>query len=262
MTSTCPRWSLALPLVFVLFGASSCATQRDRAGAIVAAATAGHLQPVVACWEKEYESSGFEGEYIAIVDFEIGANEHFRNTKVTSLETKDKSTPTHDLTAFRECIEKALDEVELPTTTDADGPGYSAILGVAVQNYRIAFLGDQEGRRQQAGGRQANILIGPRADRCQGMYMYNPPRDSSALFTEISLVQAKPAPASDKDAQARDLQKIYDLQLELAARLEADLANGSLPAVNRKRLDDALDSARREISTIGARIGCGAKPEK
>jgi hypothetical protein len=252
------RWSLVIPLAFIAVGSSSCATPRDRAAAIVSAATAGHLRPVVACWEKEYESSGFEGEYIAIVDFEIGGDEHFRNAQVKSLENKDQSSPTRDLTAFRECIEKALNEVELPTKTDADGPGYSAIIGVAVHNYRIAFLGDQEGRRQEAGGRQANILIGPRADRCQGMYSYNPPRDSSTLFTEISLVQAKPAPAQDKDAQAREFQKIYDLQLELAARLEADLANGSLPAANRKRLVEALEKARGEITATGERIGCGA----
>src|SRR5690348_1156292 len=106
MSHSLPRWSLTLPLAFVMLSASSCATQRDRAGAIVAGATAGHLKPVVACWEKEYESAGFDGEYIAVVDFEIAANEHFRNAKVKSIEAKDQSTPTHDLTAFRECVEK------------------------------------------------------------------------------------------------------------------------------------------------------------
>lgn len=263
MSHAFATWSLIIPLAFIALGSTSCATPRDRAASIVSAATAGHLRPVVACWEKEYESSGFEGEYIAIVDFEIAWNEHIRDAHVKSLETKDGSSPTHDLTAFRECIEKALNEVELPTKTDADGPGYSAIIGVSVHNYRIAFLGDQEGRRQEAGGRQAHILIGPRADRCQGMYSYNPPRDTSTLFTEISLVQSKPASPQDKDAQARELQKIYDLQLELAARLEADLANRSLPAANRKRLVDALEKARAEITATGARIGCGAtRPEK
>jgi hypothetical protein len=215
MSHALPRWSLAVPLVFIAIGSTSCATPRDRAGAIVAAATAGHLSPVVACWEKEYETSGFQGEYIAIVDFEIGANEHFSNARVISLESVDKSAPTHDMTAFRECVEKALDQVE------------------------------------------------PRADRCQGMYMYNPPRDTSTLFTEISVVQSKPASAQDKDAQAREFQRMYDMQLELAARLEADLTNRTLPAVNRKRLQDALEQARGEIARTAERIGCGAKrPEK
>jgi hypothetical protein len=258
MSHALTRWSLAVPLAIVALGSSSCATPRDRAGAIVSAATSGHLRPVMACWEKEYESSGFQGEYIAIVDFEIGANEHFSNAKVTSLEPADKSSPTHDLTAFRECVEKALDEVELPTKNDPGGPGYSAFIGVSVHNYRISFHGDQEGHRQEAGGRQANILIGPRADRCQGMYTHNPPRDTSTLFTEISFVQSKPAPANDKDARARELQKVYDLQLELAARLEVDLTNRTLPAVNRQRLVDALDTARREIASTAERIGCGA----
>jgi hypothetical protein len=245
-------------LALVTSGLCSCATPRDRAAEIVAAATAGHMRPVVGCWEKEYETSGFRGEYIAIVDFEIGGNEHFRNAKVTSLEPVDKSSPTHDMTEFQACVEKALNEVALPKSNDADGPGYSTILGVSVHNYRIAFLGDQEGRRQEAGGRQAHILIGPRADRCQGLYAYNPPRDSSALFTEIALMQAKPASPQDKDAYARELQKMYDLQTELVARLETDLSNPAIPAANRKRLIDALDTARREITTTGERIGCGA----
>ena len=252
------RWSLAVPLAFIALGSPGCATPRDRAGAIVAAATSGHLRPVMACWEKEYENSGFEGEYIAIVDFDIGFNEHFSNAHVKSLEPADKSAPTHDLTAFRECVEKALDQVELPTENDAGGPGYSAFIGVAVHNYRISFHGDQEGHRQEAGGRQANILIGPRADRCQGMYTYKPPRDTSTLFTEISVVQSKPAPAQDKDARAREFQRMYDLQLELVARLEADLTNQTLPAVNRKRLVDALDTAKSEITKTAERIGCGA----
>lgn len=256
------RWSLAIPVAIIAASAAGCATPRDRAAAIIAASTSGHMGPVVACWEKEYETSGFDGEYIAIVDFEIGSDEHFRNSHVTSVETVDKSPPTHDLTPFRDCVEKALDQVELPTKNDAGGPGYSAFIGVAVHNYRIAFFGDQEGRRQQAGGRQANILIGPRADRCQGMYTYKPARDSSALFTEIAVMKDKPASTTDKDAVARELQKMYDLQLELVVRLEADLENSSLPAVNRKRLVDALDTAKREIATIGPRIGCPVRAEK
>jgi hypothetical protein len=258
MSHVFARWSLAIPLAIAVIGAPACATPRDRAASIISASTSGHLRPVVACWEKEYETSGFDGEYVAIVDFEIGFDEHFSNAHVTSLETVDKSPPSHDLTPFRECIEKALNEVELPTKNDAGGPGYSAFIGVAVRNYRIAFVGDQEGRRQEAGGRQANILIGPRADRCQGMYTYKPPRDSSTLFTEVALMKDKPASASDKDAVARELQKTFDLQLELSARLESDLENSSLPAANRKRLVDALDIAKREIASIGPRIGCAA----
>lgn len=255
-------WSLVIPVVFAALNMNGCATPRDRAAALIAASTAGHLRPVVACWEKEYESSGFEGQYIAVVDFEVGGDERFRNAKVTSLEPKDGSAKSHDLTPFRECVEKAFNEVQLPTSNDSGGPGYSTILGVAVTNYRIAFVGDQEGRRQEAGGRQANILIGPRADRCAGMYAYKPPRDSSTLFTEIGLLQSKPPPASDKDAQARNLQQTYDLQLELAARLEADLSNRSIPNANRKRLVDALEVAEREITSIGARIGCPARTDK
>ncbi len=240
----------------------SCATPRDRAAEITNAATPGHLRPVVACWEKEYEKSGFQGEYIAVVDFEISRSEHFRNAHVKSLEPREGTSSTRDLTALRECIEKALDEVELPSDNDAEGPGYSTLGGVAVKNYTIAFLGDQSGRSEEADGRQANVVIGPRADRCQGLYSHRPPRDSSALFTEIALTQSKVETLRDKDALARELQKTYDMQLELVARLEADLANRSLPPVNRKRLTDALDTARREIAAIGERIGCGASRSK
>jgi hypothetical protein len=262
MSRVFARWSLAIPVALLAIGVVGCATPRDRAAKIIAASTSGHLRPVVACWEKEYETSGFAGEYIAIVDFEIGFNERFSNAHVSSLETIDKSPPDHDLTAFRECIEKALDQVELPTENDAGGPGYSAFIGVAVRNYRIAFVGGQDGQRQQADGRQSHILIGPRADRCQGMYTYKPARDSSTLFTEIAVMKDKPASPSDKDAFARELQKTYDLQLELVARLEADLENSSLPPANRKRLVDALDTARREIASIGPRIGCSSRAAK
>lgn len=263
MIRTLSPQSFARLLAITTLGLCSCATPRDRAAEIVGAATAGHMKPVVACWEKEHETSGFQGEYIAVVDFEIGGNEHFRNASVKSLEPVDNGAPSRDLTEFRSCIEKALDEVELPTETDAGGPGYSAVFGVSVHNYRIAFVGDQAGRREEADGRQAHVLIGPRADRCQGLYTYNPPRDSSTLFTEIALMTSKPANPQDKDAVARELQRMYDLQLELAARLEADLANSSLPAVNRKRLVDALEAAKRETSATAERIGCGAvRPEK
>ncbi|MDI1448445.1 hypothetical protein [Polyangium sp. 6x1] len=250
-----PFAAVSVALVSGLFG---CASQKDLAAELVAAATPGHLRPVVACWENEYEASGFQGEYMATVELEISGSEVIESARVTALDPTGESRSESDTGPFRACLEKAFVGIELPSKADADGPGYSSIVGASVRNYKIAFLGDQDERRKTAGGRQAHVLIGPRADRCQGLYVYYPPRDTSALFTEIALgkSRAESARGKDRDQHARELQKTYDLQLELAVRLRADLADASLPPVHRKRLTEALDTARTEARTTGAAIGC------
>ena len=247
----------AVPLASVI-GLLGCASPQTLAAELVAAATPGHLRPVVACWEQEYEASGFQGEYMATIDLEISGSEVIRSARITALEPTGETRSERDSGPFRACVEKAFVGIELPSKADADGPGYSSIVGASVQNYKIAFLGDQDERRKRAGGRQAHVLIGPRADRCQGLYVYDPPRDTSMLFSEIGLgkSRAEATRGKDRDLHARELQKTYDLQLELAARLRADLADASIPPVNRKRLTEALDTARTEARATGAAIGC------
>ncbi|MRG92083.1 hypothetical protein [Polyangium spumosum] len=258
MSRVLARTSGAVVFAVIVAGLLGCTSSQKLAAELVAAATPGHLRPVVACWEQEYEASGFQGEYMATFDVEISASEVIRSARVTALEPTGESLSERDTGPFRACLEKAFIGIELPSKADADGPGYSSLVGASVQNYKIAFLGDQDERRKRAGGRQAHVLIGPRADRCQGLYVYHPPRDTSALFTEIALGKSRAAATrgKDLDLHARELQKTYDLQLELEARLRADLADRSLPPANRKRLTEALETARTEARSTGAAIGC------
>jgi hypothetical protein len=258
MSRVLARTVSAVATAAIAIGLFGCASPQTLAAEFVAAATPGHLRPVVACWEQEYEASGFQGEYMATFDLEISGAEIIRSARVTGLEATGETRSERDTGRFRECLEKSFVGIELPSKADADGPGYSSIVGASVRNYKIAFLGDQDERRKRAGGLQAHVLIGPRADRCQGLYVYDPPRDTSALFTEIGLgkSRADAARGKDRDQHARELQKTYDLQLELITRLRVDLADASLPPVNRKRLTDALDTARTEARATGAAIGC------
>jgi hypothetical protein len=242
--------------VLATLALAGCASRRDRVADLIAAATPAHVQPIVACWEKEYEEAGFRGEYIATVDFEISRAEQFGNAHVTSVEPRGEGASDRDLGPFRACLEGAFADVKLPVDADAGGPGFSTFVSISVRGYKIAFLGDGGERRKDAGARQTHVLLGPRADRCQGLYAYDPPRDTSSLFTEIALAKSRADNARDKDEIARELQKAYDMQIELAARLEADLGDASLPPANRKRLTDELETARAEARATGEVIGC------
>lgn len=249
----------SLVSIVLAFSSVGCASRRQLASELVAATTPGHMRPIVACWEREYEQSGFQGSYVAVVDFEISGSERLRNAKVTSLEPAEGSSTSRDLGPFRSCLEKAFDEIELPSKSDAEGPGFGTAFGVAVKGYRIAFLGD-DALMKRAEGLKANVLFGPRADRCRGLYIYGPPRDTSALFTEISVAKEKVEQArqkGDRDELARELQRTYDLHIELSARLWADLADQTLPPANRKRLTEALEAALEEKHATGEAIGCG-----
>jgi len=243
-------------LALLALSLAGCKSNRDRAAEFIAAATPGHVQPIVACWEKEYEAAGFRGEYIATLDFEVSRAEQLGNAHVLSIEPTGEGATGRDLGPFQACLEKAFSEVKLPLEGDAEGPGFSTFVAIKLRGYKIAFLGDGGATRTRVGGRQAHVLIGPRADRCQGLYAYDPPRDTSALFTEIALAKSRADNAKDRDEVARELQKAYDMQIELAARLESDLANTSLPPANRKRLTDELETARNEARDTGEVIGC------
>lgn len=252
-------------LLFLAFWGAGCASRRQLATQLSAAMTPGHLRPVVACWEAQYEQSGFQGSYVALVDLEISAFEHVRSAKVVSLEPTYESPSANDIGPFQACLERAFLDVTLPSDADAEGPGFGTAFGVSVKGYRIAFVGDEDEKKKIAEGMKANVLIGPRADRCQGLYIYGPPRDTSALFTELAVAKERAATAKQKgeqDERARALQKTYDLQIELAARLQADLADKSLPQKNRDKLRSELEMARREKRETGALIGCGAGEER
>lgn len=250
---------LAIAAIFLSLG--GCAGRKDVAARLVAAATQARMQPVVACWEKEFEATGFGAGLVATVDFEIDGDSQIRGARVTDLSPVSGEAPG-DLGPFRACIEGALDKIRLPTEPNADGPGFHVTFGAAVRGYRIEFLDASAEKRKRAEGRQAHVLIGPRADRCQGLYVYLPPRDASLLYGEISVGVSRAESARDREPGtfAREMQKTYDVHLELAQRLELDLAAPDLPEANKKRLRAALDNARKDAKRTGAVIGCAPFP--
>ena len=237
--------------------ASGCAGSRDLATKLANAAVPSHLPQVKACWEKELEAASFRGEYRATVDFVIeGGSSKIRDAKVTKLEPTD-ADPTRDPAPFRACIEEALAKSQLPESADANGPGFSASNDITVTGYVIAFTDASQKARAEEASRTGHVLIGPRADRCQGLYTYDPPRDEVDLYTAIDVAESSSAALkSDPDQYARALQKAFDLRLELRDRLRHQIATPDLPDANKKRLRSAIDETEARARSIGAAIGC------
>ena len=248
------RVSLVCALAALVCG---CAGGRDLATRLANAAVPSHLPHVLACWEKELEAASFRGEYRATVDFVVqGGTSKIGSAKVTKLEATD-ADPSRDPSAFRACIEEALNQSALPTEPDANGPGFGASSDISVTGYVIAFTDASQKARAEEAKRTGHVLIGPRADRCQGLYTYDPPRDEVDLFTAIDQADAGAAQMkADPDQYARLLQKAFDLRLELRDRLRGQIAAPDLPEANRKRLRAAIDDAEMKARAIGAAIGC------
>jgi len=244
-------------LVAVAAFASGCAGGRDMGARLANAAVPTHLPLVMACWEKEFEASGFHGEYKATVDFVVAKDtSQIRQAKVRKLDVSG-AEEARDASAFRACLEDALDRTVLPQTDDANGPGFATSADLTVKGYLIAFVDGSSKAREDAAERAEHVLLGPRADRCQGLYVYDPPRDEVDLYTaigqaETSATQAKAQP----DHYARALQKAYDLRLELRDRLQREVTTTDLPEANRKRLRSAIDETEAKARAIGAAIGC------
>lgn len=230
---------------------------------LAAAARPDTLPLVVACWEKEFEGSQFQGGYVATVDFTVEAKtSRIRDARVTDL-TAVEGQGTGDPARFRTCLEAALNGSALPTEDGKAGrPGFATASDVAVTGYRIAFVDASSKSRTQANARQANVLLGPRADRCQGLYAHDPPRDASALSEAIAEGEGKAAyyRAENPDAYARELQKTYDSELELRERLRLDLAAPNLPDANRKKIERLVEDLEAAVKKTGAKIGCVPPP--
>lgn len=258
------RRALALaPAALALAALSSgCVNEQTVARDLVNAARPSRLPLVVACWEKEFEAAEFRGEYTAVVSFEVESDtSKLRAAKVTALEPS-RDTPERDLAGFRSCIEDALNRSALPTAADKDGPGFKAPSDLAVRNYRLQFTDPSSDKRRLASARQAHVLIGPRADRCQGLFAYDPPRDSSTLYNEIAASKSRAfqAKGTDPADYARELQKGYDTMLELRARMSAELADPAIPAANKKRMQQVLEALEESARNAGAKIGCALPP--
>ena len=247
----------AMVRLVALVGAGAClgcVSDPALANQLAAAAQPGHLPGVVACWERHVEQAGLGGEYVATADFVVeGGSSRLRDARVTGVEPADAAGE-----ALGACVEEALGRAALPRAADREGPGFAHGTDVQVRSYRIAFVGQGEGERERAEERQAHVLLGPRADRCQGLYRYAPPRDASALYAELAEQEGKAArvAGADRDQYARALQRAYDVQLELRERLRLDAAEPGLPQANRRRVLEALAQVEKDAQRTGALIGC------
>lgn len=244
------------PALAALLALAGCANEQTIAAGLSNAAHPPRLPEVFACWEKEFEASGFQGEYVAVIDLSIDGASRIHDAKVKSLEPAAGGS-SRDPAAFRACLEAALNRSSLPAADDKDGPGFHVPLGAVLTNLRVAFTDSPARKRVAASGRQANVLVGPRADRCAGLYSHSPPRDAGTLYDEIAQADARVRESADSaDRRARELQKKYDAELELAERLTADRAQPGLPEANKKRLEKALAEVTESAKKTGSRIGC------
>lgn len=246
---------------------AGCGGDQALAVGLANAARPSRLPYVVACWEKEFAVSPPDGGYVATVDFVVQA----RTSKLQAAEIRALDATTSegkpDKPSGREadlgaCLEAALNQSSLPAEADSDGPGFATASDLQVKRFRIAFVDDSAKQRKAASATQANVLVGPRADRCRGLFSHDPPRDASTLYAEIGRSETQAAALhaqgspGDRDLEARELQKAYDAKLELGERLASDLGQPAIPEANRKRLRDALDEARAQAKKLGAKIGC------
>lgn len=262
------RALLALALVVVAAPAlAGCAADPALAASLANAMRPARLPKVVACWEKEFEGAPAQSGYVATVDFVIsGGSSKLREARVRSLAPlagddgpppADAAWPADRQAAFKACVVSALDQSALPPSADDNGPGFATSVDLAVTQFRIAFVDASAKHREAASARQTNVLVGPRADRCQGLYAHDPPQAATTLYAAVSEAEAHAgAPGEDADSKARELQKAYDAQLELIERLDSDLQQPAIPEANRARLRDALAEARKAAERLGAKIGC------
>lgn len=238
---------------------SACSAGPQVARDLANAARPSRLPLVVACWEKEFEASSFQGEFIANISFTMeGGSSRIQHAKVIALEPANAKTEARDLSAFRSCVEEALNHSALPTYADQNGPGFQSQGSLSVTNYRILFADASEEKRRAAEKRVAHVLLGPRADRCQGMYSHDPPRDTARLYDEIASNEAKAERVKneDRDVYARELQRAYDAKLELRERMLLDRSDETLPLANKKRIDQVLKDIEQSARKTGKEIGC------
>ena len=231
---------------------SACVNRDELAINLQQAAVGPHLPKVLACWESAFEEAGFRGSYVASVDFRIHGDGTLSDAVVHGIEDPSGTSDAPPY-GFESCLVEALNASTL-------GPaGIEPGADVQVVGYRLAFGDATEAARQEASDESPNILIGPRADRCQGLYGYDPPREMAGLQSELAKAQGDAATAQqdgDRDREARALQQTYDLALELRSRLSFEAVRDDLPAEGRKRVIAELERSGELASSVGARIGC------
>jgi len=259
MTPLLPRRAAVLTAWLALgasLGSGGCSTQQELAAQLETAAQQQYLPKVVACWEREFEAAGFRGEYEAVVDFtvELGSG-RIRDVAVRAVEPVDTGTASHDTLAaerLSHCLRDAL------AASNLSRGGFTPSTNVHVRDFRL-LLSDASSQARKAAARQTpNILIGPRADRCLGLYTHDPPRDAATLVGELAQAEqavAKTASAS-ADERARALQRVYDLALELGDRLRADVGADELSPASRDKTLEQIRRAAGVARSTGRAIGC------
>ena len=238
--------------------AAGCVTKDQLASQLEESLRQEHIPKVYACWEREFESAGFRGQYVATADFVVdSASGQLRDVAVLELRPADASPgdePDAASSRLRACVEKALGE------STVAGAGWTPPHTLTVRGFRFAFVGSaaKPGKGKDADKRAAHVLIGPRADRCLGLYAYDPPHDTATLMGELAEAQAaarRVAP-SDRDGLGRALQKVYDLALELRASLDADLRRRDLKDANRTRTREAQREVEQTLREVGEQVHC------
>lgn len=255
--SRAPRWLLVAVLLGLCL-CSGCVTKEKFLRKLRAATKQEHLPKVTACWEEELEAAGFEAEYLAVVDFTVEAGSgRIRDAvvkKMMDTHGKEPRAAGERGQRLSACVEKAL------SSTDLGKVGLEPRGDVAVSDFRIAFRDASSEARQAASERAPTILLGPRADRCKGLYAHEPPREPAVLYSELEEAReaAARSGAEDLDALARALQKSYDVSLELRDRLFLDSQREDLPEASRDRLATALSGVDGELAGTAKKIGCRA----
>jgi hypothetical protein len=234
----------------------ACASERELAEGLVAASTPARLPKVVACWEREHEAMGLRGSYRVTVDLVVeGGSSRLRRARVTAIEPGPEVPPGRATDGLARCIEAALDATTLPRARDAEGPGLSSLGDVEVRGLRLAL--EPSRVALDTADRAAHVLVGPRAERCQGLFLHEPPRDAATLLEEIASHEAQAARQGlERDALARALQRVFDLRLELLARIARDRELPSVSAASKKKLDELELDTKKAARRVGARIGC------
>lgn len=240
-----------LAMAALILANTACVNQAQVRNQLQSAAHPGALPNVVACWESYFEEQDFSGALTATADFSVAAaSGAISNVSITALQDDSGAEPRAldpKQHPFGVCLAKALDGASLGSQW-ADQPA------VRATDMRLAFIGPS----QEQLGRATPQLVGPRADRCRGLYGHWPPRDAATIHGELSDAEDKAARTREQDADryARALQRAYDLALELRQRLKRDGADEGLSEAAQKHLHKEESRANRKAQELGAQIGC------
>ncbi len=209
------------------------------------------LPKVAACWEAQSEQPDFAGDLHAVATFDVasgsGAISHASIQQLRAPDGGDVLDASRH--PFGRCLVTALNGSRLGS--DAWSPSDD----LQLTDVLLHFAGPSRANRFDGPPR----LVGPRADRCQGLYGHRPPRDAANVHRELSEAEGRFEDAN-QDRRARAHQRAYDLTVELVARLERDLRGNEQPKQAKKRLKREAKRVRALQEKLGREIGCPTAP--